>query len=546
MQKAFSGEYIIQDDARQHVFWMGRFLDPELFPKDIIADYFQSVAPPGYTALYHFMATLGIEPVVLSKLLPLILGLITTAYCFGLCLQLFPIPLSGFIAAQLLNQNLWMQDGFTSGTPKAFLYPLFLAFLYYLLKRSQIPCTIVIALLGLFYPSLVFICAGVLILQLWHIEQGKLYLTKNRKDYIRCATGLGVILLVLLFYALSSSEFGPVITAAEAKTLPEFSAKGRSSFFNDDTWRFWFNASRSGIRFTSALMPPLVYAGLLLPILLRFSLSFPLAKKINSNIIVLPQLILASFTVYFAAHALIFKLHLPSRYTQHTLRMVMVLAASIALTMMLDAMFCWAGSRQIKPKNFVSSLQVSRLGALASSIVLVTTLILYPASLKSFPWTGYIIGQEPKLYEFFQKQPKDSLIASLSEEVNNLPTFSQRSILVGSEYAIPYHVGYYHPFRQRILELIQAQYSPNLGDAQNLIQKYGIDFWMFDRTAFTPDYIDNNSWLEQFEPAADALTKLHQGSILALSKVSQSCTVFETDNLVVLQADCIVKTHNVQ
>ncbi len=68
MHKAFSSEYIIQDDARQHVFWMRRFLDPELFPKDIIADYFQSVAPPGYTALYHFMATLGIEPVVFSKL----------------------------------------------------------------------------------------------------------------------------------------------------------------------------------------------------------------------------------------------------------------------------------------------------------------------------------------------------------------------------------------------------------------------------------------------------------------------------------------------
>lgn len=32
LQKAFSGEYVVQDDARQHVFWMRRFLDPELFP----------------------------------------------------------------------------------------------------------------------------------------------------------------------------------------------------------------------------------------------------------------------------------------------------------------------------------------------------------------------------------------------------------------------------------------------------------------------------------------------------------------------------------
>jgi len=60
LQPAFSSEYVVQDDARQHVFWMRRFLDPELFPNDIIANYFQSVAPLGYRALYYFMAKLGL------------------------------------------------------------------------------------------------------------------------------------------------------------------------------------------------------------------------------------------------------------------------------------------------------------------------------------------------------------------------------------------------------------------------------------------------------------------------------------------------------
>ena len=31
LQTAFSGDWIVQDDARQHVFWMARYLDPELF-----------------------------------------------------------------------------------------------------------------------------------------------------------------------------------------------------------------------------------------------------------------------------------------------------------------------------------------------------------------------------------------------------------------------------------------------------------------------------------------------------------------------------------
>ena len=51
LQQAFGSEYVVQDDARQHVFWMARFLDTNLFPNDFIADYFQSVAPVGYSTL---------------------------------------------------------------------------------------------------------------------------------------------------------------------------------------------------------------------------------------------------------------------------------------------------------------------------------------------------------------------------------------------------------------------------------------------------------------------------------------------------------------
>lgn len=146
LKQAFSGEYIVQDDARQHVFWMQRFLDPELFPNDLIANYFQSVAPAGYATFYRLLAFVGIGPILLSKLLPIVLGLITTGYCFGVCMQLFPVPMTGFIGALLLNQNLWMQDGLISATPKAFIYPLFLAFLYYVLRRSLILCGSAIAL----------------------------------------------------------------------------------------------------------------------------------------------------------------------------------------------------------------------------------------------------------------------------------------------------------------------------------------------------------------------------------------------------------------
>lgn len=534
LQQAFGSEYIVQDDARQHVFWMRRFLNSELFPNDLIADYFQSVAPLGYTVFYRSFALLGIDPLWLSKVLPIILGLITTSYSFGVCLQLLPIPMTGFIGTILLNQNLWMQDGLISATPKAFIYPFFLAFLYYFLRRSLIPCLVAIALLGLFYPSLIFVCVLILLFQICYWRRWQLQRSRNRQDYI-CLAGIAVGVLVLLPYALYSSEFTPTIAASAARTLPEFLPGGRSSFFNNDAWQFWFNESRSGIRLTSALMPPLVYAGLLLPIMLRHQSLFPLATRIHPSIILLPQMILASLMMFLIAHALIFKLHLPSRYTQHSLRIVMTTVAAIALTLLIDTL--------LKRSLVFASRQgafphLQRFFAFTTTAVIGISLLFYPRTLESFLWTGYVVGSIPDLYQFFQQQPQDTLIASLANEANNLPTFAQRSILVGSEYAVPYHWGYYSQFRQRSLDLIQAQYSQDLTDAQQLIQKYGIDFWLLEKNAFTPEYIASDRWIQQFQPlAADAVQQL-QG-IPALSHISPHCTVFEVDNFVVLQAKCI-------
>ena len=92
LQRAFAGDYVAQDDARQHVFWMQRFRDPQLFPNDLIADYFQSIAPWGYTQFYRLFAAIGVQPLLLSKLLPVGLNIVTAAYAFGVGMQLLPVP----------------------------------------------------------------------------------------------------------------------------------------------------------------------------------------------------------------------------------------------------------------------------------------------------------------------------------------------------------------------------------------------------------------------------------------------------------------------
>ena len=113
-------------------------------------------------------------------------------------------------------------------------------------------------------------------------------------------------------------------------------------------------------------------------------------------------------------------------------------------------------------------------------------LLFYPSFSGRFPTTGYRISGESAIYKFLEKQPKNSLIATLSDEGDNIPTFAQRSVLVAREYALPFHLGYYSQIRQRITDLIHAQYSQDITAAQRLIQKYGVDFWLVERYSFFP------------------------------------------------------------
>jgi hypothetical protein len=238
LRLACASPYAVQDDARQHLFWMQRFLDPNRFPHDLIADYFQSVAPWGFTTFYRGWALLGLTPLWVSKLLPFFLGLATTAYSFGLACQFLPIPMVGTVAALLTNQLIWSHDDIASASPRAFMPMLFLAFLYYLSKRAILPCLVTLALEGLFYPQYVFVLAGLVFLQPLQWQQGRLRLSQEKRDYLLWGAGLAVAAGVMLPYLLTSSSYGPVITAEAAKLLPTFAEGGRSGFFSDDFAEF--------------------------------------------------------------------------------------------------------------------------------------------------------------------------------------------------------------------------------------------------------------------------------------------------------------------
>lgn len=527
----FADPYVVEDDVRQHVFWMQRFLDPGLFPGDLIADYFQSVEPAGFIVLYRTMAAIGIEPILLSKLLPMVLGLAATAYCFALSMKLLPVPFAAFTASLLLNQVIWQRLDISSATPRAFLYPFFLGFLVYFTRRSTIGCLVMIALCGLFYPPMLFIVSGVLVLSLLRWERGRPRLTSEGSSYRLSLTGLAVVLVVLLAFALKSSQFGSTVTFDEARMLPHELAGRRLSLLSADLAESFLWDGQGGLLARMYPLPVALAAGILLPLLMRYNGRFPLARWIDPAIRVLPMIALVSALMFLAAHAVLFRLYLPNRYTQHSFFILMPLAAGPAITILLDAFLQWTETLKKVRGLVVAVGAVVLLGALLFS---------YPLVVQRFPRTKWIIGQQIALYEFLLKQPKDTLIASLSVEANNLPTFSKRPVLVAQEYANPFHATYYLELNRRYLDLLDAQYTADQKDVQDFVGKYGVDLFVLDRKAFTPKYPIRQRVVKLFKPIAKEIKgRLKQGQQPVLLKRLKDCTVLETDKLIVLDAKCV-------
>lgn len=523
-----SQDFVIQDDARLHIVWLQQFVDPDLFPADLIAEYYQTIQAAGFKALYWLMAQVGISPLLLAKLLPTVLAIIATVYLFHLTLFLLPVPACGFLTTLLLNQNIWLKDDLISATPRAFIYPLFTAFLYYLLRRSSLPLLIALTLTSLFYPQVALVELGVLTLRLCSKGAGKKYLV-----WLAAVALVGIT--VLPFQQQITAQFGEILTAAQMQQMPEFGVNGRREYFGVDPISFAFRGA-SGLRLPT--FPPILWASLGLPILLRTQSRT--VKAITPEAKLLLQIGIASLTLFFLAHLLFPKLYLPSRYTFYSFRVVMPIAAGIVLWVALRAGWrWWCGQEQFSLWQKVSVGLVSLF-----AVAVVVTPALPPLFLSC---QGWVVGNQPQIYQFFAQQPKDTLIASLTPEADNLPAFTQRSVLVSRELALAYHPAFYDAMQQRIIDLLEAQYSPDLTMLQTVIQKYGVDFWLLARQFANPEYLAQQDWLRysSFQSTVQAtIRQLEQGTVPAIAAMIPACTAISENNLIVLKATCIAEVQS--
>lgn len=526
---------VVQDDARQHVAFWGQLIDPARFALDPIADYFQAVAPIGYRALYGGLAQLGIEPLSLAQVLPIGLGIITSLYIFEISVHFLPVPLNGLLSVLILNQQLWMDDSLCSGTPRAFVYPIFAAFLYYYLRQNLILCLTTLALQGLFFPQLVLVQLGVLLLRCLRWIDRRLRLSRSSFDYRLAIGGIITAVIVLSPYLLDSSV-GAAITLDQMRPMPEYGLHGRNEYFGVNFWQFWL-LGNSGLRIP--WFPSLSLLGFGLPLLLTASgrSRWPMAHAVRSSVVLLGQGLVASLLLFGCAHGLLLKLHFPSRYTYHTLRLGLALAAAMVITIGLAAI--WQQWHQRIQTVRLSSRQIGQAG-LGITLALIVTLV--PALPPLFyQFQGWVSGADPLLYDYLATQPP-SLIASILPEANNLPALAQQSTLTGREFALPHHPRYYQLFQQRTIDALRLLYSSDPDEVVRLIDRYGVDFLLIEASPSPSIELLQQDWLIHsiFQNIVqDVIDRIRQDQRPVILGMTSQCTAMSTDQFLLLEATCI-------
>jgi hypothetical protein len=302
----------VQDDARPFVFWMARFRDPGLFRGDLIADYLESVTPPGYAAVYWALSW-AVDPLLASKLLPPVLGLAAALFTFLLVRHMHSSPLPAFLAAVLLSWYVWQLDDISSASPRSFVAPLLAAQLWCLAASRLTLAVGAVAAGTLFHPVAGALGVALLGARLVGLRAWRPTLSRDPRAGLAFVVGAALVALLVFLGQLDSSRFGPVVSADQARVSPDFGANGRVPFFVEGAYDYWIAREHSGLdlRARDRLFPgmPILFEYLalaaLLPLLLLFGRQLPVVRRLSGETVMLPRLLLASFGLFFLAHLLL-------------------------------------------------------------------------------------------------------------------------------------------------------------------------------------------------------------------------------------------------
>ena len=512
---------VFDDDARQHVYWTARFQDPTLFPDDLLTSFISSrlFDPPGYRLIYQ-LGVQFMDPLPFSQLLTLLLLLLSLWLLDQISKEIIPHPRGRlFLGGLFLFFSLYDASG---GFPRSFVFPLLLLFLLLLQKRAFLWAAATVLLQAVLYPPIIL---NTLALAGWDLLRRLIQGPRDRRwlrDFLFLAAVIAVVALLLhsIYGEVDRGTMGKQVTLEEARAMPEFHPGGRSSFFRDNLVSYLL-IGRSGIGAIHLIGFAIILATMGL-------VAGPRAIRLPSLAL---HLCWTSLLLFALAHLVLFRLHLPSRYTLFTLPLAFMLAIGDSTGGFLEALKpAWARLRRRIP----SSAARRWVGWGAFGILLLVYTYLQGHVICRFD--RQVVALEPvdrEMLAFLESLPKESLVAGHPMDMDSVPLLSRRPVLANRELSLPYYMRYYRQVRRRLMDMLGAYYARRWEDVTAFVERYRVSAMVVRKTYFEPPFLEGRIYLEPFNSAIKAGWEGRTGGFV-LADPPRELRCFENERYVVL------------
>lgn len=439
----------INDDVRNQIYWMARFIDPGYFSNDYIASYFtqSSMISPLIGLLYQFLSHFA-DPKFATQFLVFPIILLTTFFLYKAA-ETHAGPKYAFWVCFVFNLYIWTMKYTAGSLPRSYFYLLFFLFLWLLAAKRWNWLIACFVLQALIYPTAFFVSIVTLILEIFQTKK-----TLGSFDKAQIQTSIiGSLAAFVVFYFRylrhHASQFGSMQSLTEALKMPEFYIDGRACVFVVP-----FKLSTQLLHGVPGMIIYLSVIVALYWIIKRFVIS-KLSMISTPNY--LWTSVSASLFLFVLAHFVLFYLYLPHRYITYVLPLIPIFLLG-AVLYKLDMKFTH------KP-------------IVIWSIAILCLALIYPR------WNDDLIEipqNEQKLYQFLKTTPRNALVVAPLKLASNIPAFSYRSVLVSHEVNIPFHKDYYKEIQARIKALDLIYSSRNNIELTNIIHKYNIRYIIID------------------------------------------------------------------
>ncbi|GEM_PF-790852 len=525
---ALVNQYIINDDVRQHTWWMRQFQDRDLFNNDLLAEYARSIQPWGFLFLYYLLS-FAADPVLIGKILPIILLPVSSLYMFRFVRHATKSDYTGFLGALIFMVTPIYLEQMSGGHARAFGYPLLILFLYYLARKEYSKSSMVVVVQALFQPITVLLSMLTYFFAFIKIQRWKIILDRSipKIKFFALAAIFSAIILFGKYVVTQHPDIGSPVTLEQMTGNPEF--------YNANRWPVLpvpplyegiVNYAGKGVFISRTFRKSAVYnqvrsALLRRSVFLAAILVLAAGLFIFRKKLVLPQeilfLFLSGVMMFKISSLFMLRLYNPRRYLMYS----MPLVALVVFTIVAGKLITGIKKTGIR-KTVMSAVAV---------VVFLNLNVNKNVALID-------MSANKNLYEYLNSLPKDTMIAAHPELADGIPTFARRKVFIKLELSVPLFDPYWSTVKNRTLDFFDAYYSEEPDFIYRFCEKNGIDYLVVDKSHFTEEYLGKGNIY--FEPFNAHVIDLTSGrSKFALENIPESEKLFTRDDVFVIKRDVL-------